>query len=95
MEDIAIKLEAQTNLSKFYDPVKNPSHYTEGREYEPVKVIEDWGLDYHLGNALKYISRAGRKSSFVSDLSKAIFYIERRLLIEEERRLSNEEEQSR
>ena len=40
MEDIAIKLEAQTNLSKFYDPVKNPSHYTEGREYEPVNEEE-------------------------------------------------------
>jgi hypothetical protein len=78
-----------TDLSRIFDPVQNPSHYTEGRVYEPVKVIEDWGLDYHLGTALKYISRAGRKSSFVEDIQKAIFYLERRLSIEMKRN-SNE-----
>lgn len=78
-----------TDLSRIFDPVQNPSHYTEGRVYEPVKVIEDWGLDYHLGTALKYISRAGRKSSFVEDIQKAIFYLERRVSIEMKRN-SNE-----
>jgi hypothetical protein len=78
-----------TDLSRIFDPVQNPSHYTEGRVYEPVKVIEDWGLDYHLGTALKYISRAGRKGSFVEDIQKAIFYLERRLSIEMKRN-SNE-----
>jgi hypothetical protein len=78
-----------TDLSRIFDPVQNPSHYTEGRVYEPVKVIEDWGLDYHLGTALKYISRAGRKSSFVEDIQKAIFYLERRVSMEMKRN-SNE-----
>ena len=74
-----------TDLSKIFDSVQNPSHYTEGGIYEPVKVIEDWGLDYHLGTALKYISRAGRKSSFVEDIQKAIFYLERRVSMEMKR----------
>lgn len=59
-----------------FDPVSKPSHYTEGRKYEPRKVIYDWGLDFNLGNAVKYISRAGRKNDAIEDLKKAIQYIE-------------------
>lgn len=59
-----------------YDAVSHPSHYTEGRMYEPRKVIEDWGLNFYLGNALKYISRAGRKGSAIEDLKKAKQYID-------------------
>lgn len=61
---------------KNFDPVSKPSHYTEGRKYEPRKVIHDWGLNFNLGNAVKYISRAGRKVDAVEDLRKAIQYIE-------------------
>ncbi len=75
-----------TDLSEDFDSVQNPAHYTDGRKYEPVKVIEDWGLDYHMGNALKYISRAGRKKSLIEDLQKAIFYLERRISIETARK---------
>ena len=62
-----------------FDPVSKPSHYTEGRKYETIDVIEDWGLEFHLGNALKYISRAGRKDPQKTreDISKAIWYLER------------------
>ena len=45
-----------------FDPVKKPSHYTAGRKYEPKDVIRDWDLNFNLGNAVKYISRAGRKN---------------------------------
>lgn len=62
-----------------FDPVNNPRHYTEGRQHEPIDVIEDWGLDFQLGNAVKYISRAGRKGNAVQDLKKAIWYIEREI----------------
>lgn len=62
-----------------FDPVNNPRHYTEGRQHEPIDVIEDWGLDFQLGNAVKYISRAGRKGNAVQDLRKAIWYIEREI----------------
>lgn len=59
-----------------FNAVSHPSHYTEGRKYEPRKVIADWGLNFNLGNAVKYISRAGRKGDKIEDLRKAIQYIE-------------------
>lgn len=52
------------------------SHHTVGRKYEPRKVIADWGLNFNLGNAVKYISRVGRKGDRIEDLRKAIQYIE-------------------
>lgn len=59
-----------------YDPVHKPSHYAEGRKYEPRKVISDWKLNFNLGNAVKYISRAGRKDDTIEDIQKAIQYLE-------------------
>lgn len=63
------------------DSVDHPSHYAEGRRYEPIEVIEAWGLGFTLGNALKYISRAGRKdpAKIEEDLRKAVWYIDREL----------------
>lgn len=61
------------------DPISNPIHYTHGRIIEPIDAIEDWQLSYNLGNAVKYISRAGRKGDAVEDLSKAVFYIQRQI----------------
>ena len=61
---------------KNYDIVNNPSHYCEGRKYEPINVIKDWGLNFNLGNTVKYISRAGRKADMLEDLKKAKFYLD-------------------
>jgi hypothetical protein len=60
------------------EAVNHPEHYTPG-VYEAINVIEEWKLDFHLGNAVKYISRAGKKdpSKTEEDLRKAIWYIER------------------
>jgi hypothetical protein len=62
--------------------VENPSHYG-GKEnpYEAIKVIEAWGLGFHLGNVVKYISRAGKKSKNTEkqDIEKALWYISRYL----------------
>lgn len=59
--------------------ISSPSHYTQDRQYEPRKVIMDWGLDFYLGNTVKYISRAGRKGGaddHIDDLLKAKQYLE-------------------
>ena len=42
--------------------INNPIHYG-GKEnvYETIKVIDNWELDFLLGNVIKYISRAGKK----------------------------------
>ncbi len=59
-----------------HDAVKHPSHYVEGRKYEPKDVIRDWGLNFNLGNAVKYIARAGRKDDIVQDLKKVQEYVQ-------------------
>ena len=62
------------------DVVNHPSHYTDGK-FETIEAIESWRLGYHLGNAVKYISRAGKKSkdTELEDLRKARWYIKRYL----------------
>lgn len=59
--------------------INHPDHYAKGRKFEPIDVIEDWELGFHLGNALKYISRAGRKENYLDDLKKAVWYLEREI----------------
>ena len=60
------------------DAVNHPSHYTSG-SIEVIDFIEDQKLPYHLGNAMKYICRAGKKDpdKTTEDLRKAVWYIER------------------
>ena len=59
--------------------VNHPPHYGgEGNPYEAIKVIEAWKLDFSLGNVIKYISRAGKKSpSLLEDLKEARWYLDR------------------
>ena len=63
--------------------VNHPEHYKFGKnnEYEAIKVIEVWNLDFHLGNTVKYISRAGKKdpNKVIEDLKKALFYLDRKI----------------
>jgi len=56
----------------------NPPHYQQGG-IQTIDAIEAWQLGYSLGNAVKYISRAGKKdrAKEAEDLRKAIWYIER------------------
>ena len=68
------------NDSAFEEKVDHPSHYNAGR-IEVIDFIEDQNLNFHLGNAVKYISRAGKKDpkKFREDLEKAIWYLNREL----------------
>lgn len=59
--------------------IDTPPHYIDGRDHEPIDVIEDWGLTYSLGNVIKYIARADRKGDQISDLKKARFYLQREI----------------
>ena len=63
---------------KMFDNINRPKHYNQGR-IEPIEVIEDWELNYHLGNVIKYIARAKYKGQYREDLRKAKWYIEREL----------------
>ena len=65
---------------KVCDNVNHPAHYNHGK-IEVVDFIKDQHLGFHLGNAVKYISRAGRKNpdKTVEDLRKAVWYINRQI----------------
>lgn len=64
------------------DSINHPSHYGgEASPYETIKVIEAWRLGFALGNAVKYISRAGKKrrDRTLEDLKKARWYLDREI----------------
>ena len=62
------------------DPVTNPSHYQTPNGLEAIDVIEAFFHDnFHLGNAFKYIARAGKKGDYVEDLEKAAWYLRREI----------------
>ena len=69
------------------DNVNHPSHYTDGK-IEVIDFIEDKCLNFHRGNAVKYIARAGKKNpeKEIEDLKKAAWYINREI-----ERLENEQ----
>lgn len=70
------------HLKTKMEMVNHPQHYGgENNTYEAIKVIEAWSLDFCLGNAVKYISRAGKKdaSKELEDLNKAVWYLNRRI----------------
>lgn len=76
------------------DNVNHPSHYTDGK-IEVIDFLEDKGLNFHRGNAVKYISRAGKKdpTKEIEDLEKADWYLRRE--IERLRREKGSQGQSR
>jgi hypothetical protein len=58
------------------EAVNHPPHYGGDVPHEPIKCITAWGLNFALGNAVKYIARAGKKGSALEDLQKAKWYLE-------------------
>ena len=62
--------------------INHPPYYGGSKsQYEAIKIIEAWELNFSLGNVVKYISRAGKKSpeNTVEDLRKALWYLERHI----------------
>jgi hypothetical protein len=61
------------------DITHSQDHYKQ-TDIEPIEVIEEYNLNFCLGNAIKYILRADYKGSKIADLEKARWYIERELM---------------
>jgi hypothetical protein len=61
-----------------HDPVNHPAHYKVGG-IETIDFIEAKRLNYNMGNAVKYITRADHKGSRKQDLEKAIWYLKREI----------------
>lgn len=76
--DSKVEAAFTTRTKIIPDAVNHPSHYGGDTTYETVKVIAAWGLGFLLGNAVKYISRAGKKDpmKLVEDLKKARWYLD-------------------
>lgn len=66
------------------ETVNHPSHY-QANGVEVIDVIEAYGLGFHLGNAVKYILRNGRKDDVnpTEDLKKARWYLDRQIALNE------------
>ena len=66
--------EEQNNIQ--HNAINHPHHYRPGT-YEAINVIQQWQLNFALGNVIKYICRAGLKDSAknIEDLQKALFYL--------------------
>lgn len=60
------------------DLVNSPPHY-KGNKFEVIDIIDDFGLSFNTGNAIKYILRADKKGNQKQDLLKAIWYLEHEL----------------
>ena len=83
MDDLVnIYYDNSSELNKFYagNNVNHPSHYNDGK-IEVIDFIEDKKLGFCLGNAIKYICRAGKKdkNKEVEDIQKSIWYLHRYL----------------
>ena len=73
-------IKQEQNKEIMNDIVNHPSHYTDGK-IEVIDFIEEKCLNFHRGNAIKYIARAGKKdpTKEIEDLKKAEWYIHREI----------------
>ena len=71
MEETSCTEKAQNS-----ENVDHPNHYNQGSP-EAIEIIEGWNLNFHLGNAIKYILRSPYKGSEKEDIRKALWYLHR------------------
>ena len=73
--------EAEKMEAPVHDEVNHPSHYTDGGietiDFIEAKLTPEEFRGYCVGNALKYMSRAGKKGDATTDLKKAQWYLTR------------------
>jgi len=79
-EQLELEFKEKKEVKIEDDAVNHPKHYNAGK-IEVISVIEDWSLDFLLGNVIKYIGRSGKKikSSELEDLLKAKWYLDRKI----------------
>jgi hypothetical protein len=60
------------------DPVNHPAHYTQHPSgVECIQITEH--MNFCVGNAMKYLWRAGLKFDDIEDLKKSAWYINREI----------------
>jgi hypothetical protein len=80
MQTLATPKEDDVSADVFQNPaVHSPPHYTRGG-IETIDFIEAKGLNFHLGNVVKYVSRAGfKQDAVIQDLEKSLWYLTREI----------------
>lgn len=61
------------------EQVDHPAHYQTANGLEAIDVIDAFDLGFDLGNAVKYILRAGKKRDALTDLKKAAWYLDHQI----------------
>ena len=83
-EDMRVPAKDMESRIIIVNDATRPNHYG-GKDsvYEVFNVLEAWKLDkdFYLGNVIKYVARAGKKSRTTEkeDLQKALVYLQRRI----------------
>lgn len=73
-----VNILAEERAKSSPDPVNHPAHYTSHPSgVECIDVAEHYG--FCIGNAIKYLWRAGLKADAVEDLKKARWYLDREI----------------
>lgn len=68
------------------EQINSPCHYQSDGGMEAIDVIENFGLNFNLGNVVKYLLRAGKKgNSTLTDLQKALWYLQREVNAKEQK----------
>lgn len=79
MSDLFYSMSQGKGTEPAADPVNSPPHYTGGGietiDYIRAKLSEEEFVGYCRGNALKYLSRAGKKGGALEDYRKAVWYL--------------------
>lgn len=70
----------KTLQTSYKESVNHPNHYGgKGNPLEVINIIEYYGLNFNLGNVIKYCLRAGKKDEIIQELKKAQWYINREI----------------
>ena len=76
--DFIMNIEAANESEPHPDMVNHPSHYNV-KGFEVIDIIDAFGLNFNMGNALKYLLRADRKGNKEQDIQKALWYLQREI----------------
>lgn len=75
MSDQAKVDRVDLSIDEASEAVDHPTHYHAESGIEVIDAIEAWGLNFTLGNVIKYVARSGHKHDAREDLQKALWYL--------------------
>ena len=74
--DMSMGIKVKASAYSLHDAVNHPKHYASGMSVEVECIMFTRHLNFDIGNAFKYVWRAGNKDSFTQDINKAMWYLD-------------------